>query len=332
VITKHVLSRPQRAAAILVAMGKPRASGLLKYFDSQELRAMLDAGSTLKSIPQPDVEELVHEFEVEFAKGSGLLNSGEAIRTMMAGILDDEQREANGKGAETTSADKPLDVWAALAKRDADVLSGYLGGQSKQVAAIILAHLPARNAAKLLELLPAESRPALMARMLDSRPIPPALLTIIEQNIALELGLDKGTETDTRSNNQLAGILNELDRDISDQLLESLSVHGDPKRMSSLKALLFRFEDIGQLSKEARSRLCDGLPSDLLTLSLHGAEPDLQEAILGSISQRTRRMIESELSGGQAAKPAKVEEARRSIASLAIKMAAEGKIELAAAA
>ncbi len=69
----------------------------------------------------------------------------------------------------------------------------------------------------------------------------------------------------------------------------------------------------------------------MLTLALRGAADELKENILSSISQRTRRMIEAELGAG-GAKPAEVEQARKSIAALALRMAAEGKIELQVAA
>ena len=62
-------------------------------------------------------------------------------------------------------------------------------------------------------------------------------------------------------------------------------------------------------------------------MALRGAEDELKESVLSSISQRTRRMIESELSAGKA-KPAEIEQARKSIAALALRMAEEGKIEL----
>jgi len=93
----------------------------------------------------------------------------------------------------------------------------------------------------------------------------------------------------------------------------------------------FRFEDLPNISKEARTLLCDGLSTEVLTLALREADEDLKETVLSSISQRTRRMIESELSAGKA-RQTDIEQARKSIAALALRMAAEGRIELQTAA
>jgi flagellar motor switch protein FliG len=98
-----------------------------------------------------------------------------------------------------------------------------------------------------------------------------------------------------------------------------------------VKSRLFRFEDLPNISKEARTLLCDGLSTEVLTLALREAGEDLKETVLSSISQRTRRMIESELSAGKA-RQTDIEQARKSIAALALRMAAEGRIELQTAA
>ena len=50
------LTRPQKAAAILVAMGKPSASRLLKFFKQEELKALIEGARLLRTIPQNDLE------------------------------------------------------------------------------------------------------------------------------------------------------------------------------------------------------------------------------------------------------------------------------------
>jgi len=81
---RYTLTPPQKAAAVLIAMGKPRAKQLLKYFKSDELRRMIDAGHTLKALSQTDVDALVGEFEQAFVEGSGLIDTRDAIDAIMA--------------------------------------------------------------------------------------------------------------------------------------------------------------------------------------------------------------------------------------------------------
>jgi len=57
------LTRAQKAAAILVAMGKQSAGRLLKFFKQEELKGLVEAARTLKTIPQSELEKIVGEFE-----------------------------------------------------------------------------------------------------------------------------------------------------------------------------------------------------------------------------------------------------------------------------
>lgn len=67
--TPVTLTRAQKAAAILVAMGKPSASRLLKFFKQEELKALIEGARLLRTIPQSDLERIVAEFEAEFTEG-----------------------------------------------------------------------------------------------------------------------------------------------------------------------------------------------------------------------------------------------------------------------
>ncbi|TIU12433.1 MAG: flagellar motor switch protein FliG, partial [Mesorhizobium sp.] len=84
-MTSLTLTRPQKAAAILVAMGKPSASRLLKFFKQEELKALIEGARLLRTIPQTDLERIVAEFEAEFTEGAGLLDSADRLGTFLAG-------------------------------------------------------------------------------------------------------------------------------------------------------------------------------------------------------------------------------------------------------
>ena len=88
------LTRPQKAAAMLVAMGKPSASRLLKFFKQEELRALIDAAKMLRTIPQSELEKIVAEFEAEFTEGAGLLDSADKMETMLNESLSREEMNA----------------------------------------------------------------------------------------------------------------------------------------------------------------------------------------------------------------------------------------------
>ena len=57
--TAGEMTRTQKAAAILVAMGKPSASKLLKFFKQEELKALVEGARLLRTISQADLETIV---------------------------------------------------------------------------------------------------------------------------------------------------------------------------------------------------------------------------------------------------------------------------------
>ena len=99
------LTRPQKAAAILVAMGKPSASRLLKFFKQEELKALIEAARLLRTIPQSELEKIVAEFEDEFTEGAGLLDSADKMDTILNESLSPRRDErADGRRASRASA------------------------------------------------------------------------------------------------------------------------------------------------------------------------------------------------------------------------------------
>ena len=60
------LSGPEKAAALLLMMGKPPAARLLKQFDQPDLRAVALAAAGLGAIPATMLDRLVEEFADRF--------------------------------------------------------------------------------------------------------------------------------------------------------------------------------------------------------------------------------------------------------------------------
>ena len=127
---------------------------------------------------------------------------------------------------------------------------------------------------------------------------------------------------------RVAEILNAMEKDASEDLMRKVRDSIDPKKLAALEARLFRFDDLVLLDKASRTLVVDGLPNDILVRALRDTPADLREAVLSAISQRARKMIEAELSAGGNEGTAVVDEARKSIAQLAMKLASEGRITL----
>lgn len=85
------LSQTEKAAAVLLAMGKSIAGKLLKFFTQSELQAIIAAAQSLRAVPPHELEALVNEFEDLFTEGAGLMDNAKAMESILEeGLTPDE--------------------------------------------------------------------------------------------------------------------------------------------------------------------------------------------------------------------------------------------------
>jgi flagellar motor switch protein FliG len=323
------LSRPQKAAVILVAMGKPAAAKLVKFFKPEELKVLLEAARTLNTIPQGELEKIVAEFEDEFAEGAGLLDSNEQMKGILSeAMTPDEIDKLMQENAPVATGEEETPIWPQLEALPAERLAGLIASEHPQTIAMILTNVAPSAAAGAVALLPKSVRGEAVKRMISLGTVPDRARSIVEGQLRSRLE-DKASSKDNSAGQvRVAGVLNELDKDLLDEVMQDVEAAGAPD-LETLRSKLFAFEDIVQLAQRARVTLFDSLPADLVTMSLRGASPELTEAILAALGARSRRMIEAELKDTTITPPAdEVNKARKRIASTAIRLSSEGAIEL----
>jgi flagellar motor switch protein FliG len=70
------------------------------------------------------------------------------------------------------------------------------------------------------------------------------------------------------------------------------------------------------------------VPTEQVVLALNGADYDLQQAVLATLTARVRRMVEAELDNAGEVRARDVEEARRAIVATVLSLMARGEITL----
>ena len=194
--TAATLTRAQKAAAILVAMGKPSASRLLKFFKQEELKALIEGARLLRTIPQSDLERIVAEFEAEFTEGAGLLNSADRMDTILNKSLSPEEMSAiMGDKRFEVAPEGPPPIWPELEKLEPARLGAFLAGEHPQTAAMVLSKLAPQAAASVLLTMTKPMRGEIIKRMVTMANVPDAASRIVEDRLALQRAdgnLDQG--------------------------------------------------------------------------------------------------------------------------------------------
>lgn len=321
------LTASQKAAAILAAMGRERASRMLKHFKHEELRVLIDAGQTLKNIPQPDLRQLVGEFEHEFSEGVGLLDSADHIRKLVDEELTGEELDAIfGRTRETVLEAQEPTIWRDLETVEIEKLTGFLKTENPQIVAFVCSKLSAKRTAEILASFGRPQRSALIGKILKLGAISPLAQQSIETALTEAFAVKGNAGGGAAEREKVADIISAFEPQAADEILVDLSAIVEEKSVAAVKKLVFRFEDIGSLPQAQRTLLLDALQTDVVTEAVRGASDDLREAVLSALSQRTRRMIEAELAGNAPIRPDAVEGARRAVMARAKKLIAEGQI------
>ncbi|MFC7067207.1 flagellar motor switch protein FliG [Brucella rhizosphaerae] len=321
------LTGPQKAAAILVAIGRPSASRLLKHFNAEDLRKLAGHARTLEPISPLDFEQLVKQFEDSFAEGAPVSEAAQRFEGLLREALP--QDEADAVFEERVQPQLVQEsVWAGLARLPIEGLQAYLADQHPQIIAYIVSKLPSDLAARIFVGLPPQLRSAVVQRSLHIGNVAPAAADLLEDVLRRDL-LGRSDAGPVKAHHgQIANIFNQLDRQEMEELMASLKDLSQDD-ISRIKAKLFNFEDIERLSQRARLLLFDEVQTEQIATALRGADSALQETVLSSLSTRGRRMVESELAAEQGNITSQnIADARRTVARIAIDLSERGIITL----
>jgi flagellar motor switch protein FliG len=323
-------SKAQMAMAILVALGTPRATGILKFFKDHEKRTLMKAAKSLPPITQTELERLVKELESDFTTGAGILDSSELMDGILtASITPEEMAALNAPSEAIASEPAAKTIWELLDNEEDAALAAYVQRENHQAGAYLLTQLPGNKSANIIAALDRTARSSVITRMMSMGTASAPAIRIMEQRLALAFEKnDKGFAQ--AGNSRVANILNQLDRPIAEEVLVDMQSAVEPARVSAVKSLLFRFEDVAQLADADRMAVFDQIQPPVLTLALRNAEPALIEIVLAAIGARSRRMIENDLKTAVNVKPADITEARRQIVAAVLRLSAEGRVALPA--
>lgn len=315
----------RKAAALLLAMGKPLAERLLKHFSEAEIRRVVETTAKLGAVPRQKIEQFVDEIAAAVEKGADIHGSSDDVEGLLAGIVPPEQLAVL---MSTIRPDSERPVWVRLAEIPETAFVQFIGKEHPQIIAIILANTGPGMAAAVLRQLPGQLRSEVVRRILALGPVTDSALAILEGSIRDELLVKITKETGPPVHSRVADIINKFERQQMEEVLSDLEQRR-PKDAKLVKGLLFTFDDILRLTPGDRVKLFDGVPAERTILALQGASNALREVVLSSVSSRSRRMIEQEVASGGNAPMREIMKARRIIADLALELAERGEIDVA---
>ena len=313
----------------MLAMGQERASKIITQCDAAEIRALMAAAETLGDLSEELLESLVDEFEALCDANDGVLESTGALQSIIEEALTPEQKAelSVGPGA-AEMALRNSTIWELLDRIKQEDLIDFLLEEHPQVGACVLSKLPTKKSAEIISMIEGQPRQDILAAMMVSRAALPEAIEVLEDILKERFSRSLGVKAETGGGKQLAGMFNELDVELSDNLFEELSEIVQPQRIQMVKSLMFRFGDLPTLDKTDVAKVVDEVPTDIMTIALRDTDLLIRDLVLDSMGQRTRRMMEAELSTPSSNTPEDIKTAQKTVASAVLGLASAGAIKI----
>ena len=128
----------------------------------------------------------------------------------------------------------------------------------------------------------------------------------------------------------VAEILNAIEKSHEERIFEQL-MEIDPELAEEIRNNMFVFDDLVNLDDRGIQTLLRSVDNQVLLLALKTADDVVQSKILGNLSKRAAEMLMEDMEVMGPARLSDVEKAQTQITQLALKLEAEGQLQIARA-
>lgn len=318
------LSGPQKAAALVLALGEEQAASLIGKLHGDEVRDLSAAMASLGAVPAAAVEEVCREFAEALGRAGHLFGSMESTERLLLKVLPRERvdqimEEIRGPAGRT--------MWEKLGNVPEAVLANYLKNEYPQTVAVVLSKVKPGHAARVLALLPEGFAMEVVMRMLRMEAVQKEALDGVERTLQADFMSSLARARGRDAHEAMAEIFNNLDRHAEQRLLAALEER-DRTDAERVRALMFTFEDLHRVDGPGVQALLRAVEKDRLALALKGASEGLRELFLRNMTERAAKLLRDDIAALGPVRLRDVDEAQAAIVLLAKDMAAQGQLAL----
>ncbi|MDZ7584679.1 MAG: flagellar motor switch protein FliG [Thiobacillus sp.] len=318
-----------KGAILMLALGENGASEVMKFLGPREVQKLGEAMTSMKSIPQEDVENVLEDFNNVADLSSSLgLDSNDYIRTVLKNALGDDKASSLlnrilGGGGDASGIE-------SLKWMDAESVSDLIHNEHPQTIATILVHLERDQACEVLNCFAERLRNDVLLRIATLSGVQPTALRELNDVLTKLLsGNDVLKKQPMGGTRAAAEILNFMSGENESTAMEHLKSY-DPEMAQKIMDEMFVFENIMDIEDRGIQLLLREVQSDSLIIALKGASEEMREKIFKNMSQRAAEMMRDDLDSKGPVRLSEVEAQQKEILMIVRRLADEGQISLGA--
>ncbi len=318
-----------KGAILMLALGETGASEVMKFLGPREVQKLGEAMTSMKSIPQEDVANVLEDFNNVADLSSSLgLDSNDYIRTVLRNALGDDKASSLlnrilGGGGDASGIE-------SLKWMDAESVADLIHNEHPQTIATILVHLERDQACEVLNCFTERLRNDVLLRIATLSGVQPTALRELNDVLTKLLsGNDVLKKQPMGGTRAAAEILNFMSGENESTAMEHLKSY-DPEMAQKIMDEMFVFENIMDIEDRGIQLLLREVQSDSLIIALKGASEEMREKIFKNMSQRAAEMMRDDLDSKGPVRLSEVEAQQKEILMIVRRLADEGQISLGA--
>jgi flagellar motor switch protein FliG len=316
------LKNTDKAAILLLSLGKDSAAQVLKHLNPREVQKVGSAMTSVEGVTHGNIQKVMKSFLDELGDDALGVDPSEFAQSLMADALSG----GGGHLMDAALLGDQVKGLEALKWQHPSTISNMLRNEHPQVIAIVLSYFDSDQAAEVLRGIPERFQSEVIYRIATLTTIQPRAL--FDLNSVLENASSDGEGGKLATiggEKRAAEILNMVGGGRDARILDDIATeHEDISK--NIQDKMFVFDDIAGIDDRGIQTLVGEVPSDILIVALKGADTDLKEKFLGNLSKRQADIMRDDLETGPPVKLSAVEDAQRSIIQTVRRLADEDKV------
>lgn len=316
----------EKISILLLQLGDDLTAGIFTAMNVEAITNVSKHIAQNNTMDRALITAILEEFHAIFQSGQYMSSGGlEYARELLFRTLGaDEAKIILDKLSKSMETHQNF---AYLSKIKPQQLSDFIINEHPQTIALILAHMDATEAAETLQFFPDDLRSEVAMRMARLGDISPSVIKRVSAVLESKLESLATYKVEVGGPRAVADVFNRLGAKSSKSTLSNIE-QVDEDLASLIKEMMFTFEDIVSLDKNAIIETLKTVDKNDLMLALKSSPEELKEKFFSAMSERARDAFEEEMQFLGAVKMKDVEVAQRKIVEAVNGLAEAGVIQM----
>ncbi len=284
----------QKAAVLVMQVGKDRAANVLRLLREQEISEIMAEVARLQHLEADEIDEVLTEFRDTYLARSHIATGGyETARELLEASVGPEKAEEILENLGVTLVAAPFEF---LRRADSRQVLSYLQDEHPQTIALVLAHMNSTSGALVMSALAEELQRDVAERIAKMDRTSPDIIEHVEAILERKLStvIQQSDYSTAGGIQSLVDILNNSDRATERLILEGLEKN-DPQLADDVRSRMFVFEDIVTLDDRSVQLVLRSVDAKELAVALKGVDQKVRDKIMSNMSERAAANLGEEI-------------------------------------